>query len=101
MADHQAAGIIEAALQAGMPVGVDKNGLVVVASNCFKIGMVNIGKGLQYGTSTQATDPTATFAIPLIEKALAGQTNSEAVADGGIADHQGQPRQVPGLCSAA
>ena len=73
MADHQAAGIIEAAQQAGMPVGVDKNGLVVVASNCFQIGMVNIGKGLQYGTSTQATEPTAMFAIPLIEKALAGQ----------------------------
>ena len=73
MADHQAAGIIEAALQAGMPVGVDKNGLVVVGSNCFQIGMVNIGKGLQYGTSTQATEPTARFAIPLIEKALAGQ----------------------------
>ena len=74
MADHQAAGIIEAAQQAGIPVGVDKNGLVVVASNCFQIGMVNIGNGLQYGTSTQAAEPTATFAIPLIEKALAGQT---------------------------
>ena len=73
MADHQAAGIIEAAQQAGMPVGVDKNGLVVVGSNCFQIGMVNVGKGLMYGTSTQATEPTAMFAIPLIEKALAGQ----------------------------
>jgi ABC-type sugar transport system substrate-binding protein len=74
MADHQAAGIIEAAQQAGMPVGVDNKGLVVVGSNCFRIGMVNIGKGLMYGTSTQATEPTATFAIPLIEKVLAGQT---------------------------
>lgn len=46
----------------------------MVASNCFQIGMVNIGKGLQYSTSTQAADPTAAFAIPLIEKALAGQT---------------------------
>ena len=73
MADHQAAGIIEAAQQAGMPVGVDKNGLVVVASNCFKIGMVNVGKGLQYGSATQATEPTAMFALPLMEKALAGQ----------------------------
>jgi ABC-type sugar transport system substrate-binding protein len=73
MADHMAAGIIEAAQQAGIPVGVDNNGLVVVASNCFEIGMVNIGKGLQYGTSTQAADPTAAFAIPLIEKALAGE----------------------------
>jgi ABC-type sugar transport system substrate-binding protein len=74
MADHMAAGIIQAAQQAGLPVGVGKkNGLVVVASNCFKIGMVNIGNGLQYGTSTQAPHPTALFAVPLLEKALAGQ----------------------------
>jgi ABC-type sugar transport system substrate-binding protein len=73
MADHMAAGIIEAAQQAGVPVGVDKNGLVVVASNCFKIGTVNIGNGLQYGTATQAADPTAALILPLLEKALAGQ----------------------------
>lgn len=73
MADHQAAGIIEAAQQAGIPVGVDKNGLVVVGSNCFKIGMINIAKGLEYGTATQAAHPTALFVIPLLEKALAGE----------------------------
>jgi ABC-type sugar transport system substrate-binding protein len=73
MADHQAAGIIEAAQQAGIPVGVDKNGLVVVASNCFKIGTINIDKGLQYGSATQAAEPTAEFVLPLLEKALAGQ----------------------------
>src|SRR6201999_549699 len=69
MADHMAAGIIEAAQQAGIPVGVDKNGLVVVASNCFKIGTVNVGNGLQYGSATQAADPTALFVLPLLEKA--------------------------------
>lgn len=73
MADHMAAGIIEAAQQAGVPVGVDKNGLVVVASNCFKIGTINIDNGLQYGSSTQAADPTAAFVLPLLEKALAGE----------------------------
>jgi ABC-type sugar transport system substrate-binding protein len=73
MADHMAAGIIEAAQQAGIPVGVDKNGLVVVASNCFKIGTVNIGNGLQYGTATQAAHPTGLFVLPLLEKALVGQ----------------------------
>jgi len=73
MADHMAAGIIQAAQQAGIPVGLEKDSLVVVASNCFEIGMVNIGKGLQYGTSTQAPNPTALFAIPLLEKALVGQ----------------------------
>lgn len=73
MADHMAAGAIEAAKQAGIPVGVDKKGLVVVASNCFKIGTVNIENGLEYGTATQAAHPTALFVIPLLEKALAGQ----------------------------
>ena len=74
MADHMAAGIIQAAQQAGIPVGVDKNGLVVTASNCFEIGMVNIGNGLQYGTATQAPEPTAMFAVPLLEQLLAGKT---------------------------
>lgn len=73
MADHMAAGIIQAAQQAGMPVGVDNKGLVVVASNCFEIGMVNIANGTQYGTATEAPVPTAQFAIPLVEKVLAGQ----------------------------
>ena len=74
MADHMAAGIIQAAQQAGIPVGIEKNGLIVTASNCFAIGMVNIGNGLQYGTATQAPEPTALFAIPLLEQVLAGQT---------------------------
>jgi ABC-type sugar transport system substrate-binding protein len=73
MADHMAAGIIQAAQQAGLPVGVDNKGLIVTASNCFAIGMDNIGNGTQYGTATQAPAPTATFAVPLIEKALAGK----------------------------
>jgi ABC-type sugar transport system substrate-binding protein len=74
MADHMAAGIIQAAQQAGLPVGVDKKGLVVTASNCFAIGMVNIANGTQYGTATQAPEPTAAFAVPLIEQALAGKS---------------------------
>jgi ABC-type sugar transport system substrate-binding protein len=73
MADQQAAGIIQSAEQAGIPVGVDKKGLVVVASNCFKIGMTNIGKGLQYGTSSQAAYKVADFTTPIIEKFLEGQ----------------------------
>ena len=73
MADHQAAAIIQAAQQAGLPVGLDKKGLIVTGSNCFEIGMVNISNGLQYGTSTQAMGPTATFATPLIEQALVGK----------------------------
>lgn len=77
MADHQAAGIIQAAQQAGLPVGLDKKGLIVTASNCFAIGMVNIANGSQYGTATQAPEPTAAFAVPLIEQVLAGKKISK------------------------
>jgi ABC-type sugar transport system substrate-binding protein len=73
MADQQAGGIIQSAQQAGLPVGVAKKGLVVVASNCFKIGMNNIAKGLQYGTSSQAAYKVADFTTPLIEKYLEGE----------------------------
>lgn len=38
MADNQAVGIIQAAQQAGMPVGVKDNGLVVTGSNCSLAG---------------------------------------------------------------
>jgi ABC-type sugar transport system substrate-binding protein len=73
MADQQAGGIIQSAQQAGIPVGVDKKGLIVVGSNCFKIGMDNIAKGLEYGTSTQAAHEVADFASPLIVKFLMGE----------------------------
>jgi ribose transport system substrate-binding protein len=73
MADQQAAGIIQAAQQAGLKVGAADKGLIVVGSNCFKIGMDNIEKGLQYGTSPQAAAAGADFTLPLIEKFLTGE----------------------------
>jgi ribose transport system substrate-binding protein len=71
MADQMAAGIIQAAKQAGITVGADKKGLVVVGSNCFKIGMQNIANGDEYGTSTQAAGQLEAFALPLIKQFLA------------------------------
>jgi ABC-type sugar transport system substrate-binding protein len=96
MADHMAAGIIEAAQQAGIPVGVDKNGLVVVASNCFKIGTVNVGNGLQYGSATQAGSDRGVRPSTLGEGDRRSG-DSEAVADDRREDHQGHPREVPGM----
>ncbi len=92
MADHMAAGIIEAAQQAGIPVGVDKNGLVVVASNCFKIGTVNVANGLQYGSATQAAHPTATVRSSSVGEGARWTRDSEALAGDRRADHQGNPR---------
>ncbi len=69
MADYMAAGIIQAADQAGIPVGVGKkNGLIVTGSNCFKVGIDAIKAGTQYGTSTQAPGPEGAFVVETMEK---------------------------------
>lgn len=73
MADQMAAGIIQSAEQAGLPVGVENNGLIVVGSNCFKIGMENIEKGKEYGTSTQAVYVEVGFYIPYLIEFLEGK----------------------------
>ena len=51
MADYMAIPIIEAAKQAGIPVGAD--GLVVTSSNCFASGIKSIEAGELYGTATE------------------------------------------------
>lgn len=53
MADNQAVGIIQAAQQAGMKVGVKSKGLVVVGMNCLSVGVKAMEQGLEYGTGTQ------------------------------------------------
>src|SRR6185437_5142304 len=53
MADYMAVPIVTAAKQAGITVGVGKNGLIVTGSNCFKIGIDAIKAGELYGTATE------------------------------------------------
>src|SRR6201999_1765251 len=45
MADYMAVPIVTAAHQAGIPVGVKNNGLIVTGGNCFKDGIESIGAG--------------------------------------------------------
>ena len=52
MADYMALPIIQAAKQAGCPVG-GKHGLVVTSSNCFKAGIQAIQAGQLYGSATE------------------------------------------------
>ncbi|MBD8605533.1 sugar ABC transporter substrate-binding protein [Aeromicrobium sp. CFBP 8757] len=73
MADYQANAIIQSAEQAGIPVGVDKKGLIVSGSNCFKVGIDNIKNGLQYGTATQAPDAEGDFVVEYTTKFLEGE----------------------------
>jgi ABC-type sugar transport system substrate-binding protein len=66
MADYMALPIIQAAKQAGFPIG-GKDGLIVTSSNCFKAGIDSIKAGELYGTATE--DPgtiakqTADYAV--------------------------------------
>jgi ABC-type sugar transport system substrate-binding protein len=52
MADYMALPIIQAAKQAGFPIG-GKDGLIVTSSNCFKAGIDAIKAGELYGTATE------------------------------------------------
>ncbi len=74
MADYQANAIIQAAQQAGLPVGVDNKGLIVTGSNCFKVGIDNIKAGVQYGTGTQAPDVEGKAVAYWATQFLSGQS---------------------------
>lgn len=53
MADNQATGAIQAVQSARLKLGVADKGIVVVASNCMKDGVVHIKSGEQFATATQ------------------------------------------------
>jgi ABC-type sugar transport system substrate-binding protein len=54
MADYQAAGIIQAADQLGIPTGAKANSLVVTGSNCTPTGMPLMQQGKLWGNATQS-----------------------------------------------
>lgn len=71
MADYQAVPIVQAAKQAGIPVGAAKKGLIVTGSNCNKAGIEAVRSGDMFGTATE--DPvnqgrdTAEWAVKFLE----------------------------------
>jgi ABC-type sugar transport system substrate-binding protein len=74
MADYMANAIIQSAEQAGLPVGVADNGLIVTGSNCFKVGVDNIRAGKQYGTATQTPSSEGEYLVEHVLKFLKGET---------------------------
>ena len=66
MADNQATGAINAVESAGVKLGVADKGIVVVASNCMKDGIVHIRSGEQFGTATQIPTEEGEFAAKKI-----------------------------------
>jgi ABC-type sugar transport system substrate-binding protein len=73
MADNQATGVIRAIDSAGLKLGVANKGIVVVASNCMKDGMIHIKSGEQYSTATQIPTEEAEVAA----KKVAAYFNGE------------------------
>lgn len=73
MADYMAVPIITAAKQAGIPLGVKNNGLIVTGSNCFKIGIEAIEAGEMYGTATEDPGTIAKQSAAYAIKLLAGE----------------------------
>jgi ABC-type sugar transport system substrate-binding protein len=66
MADNQATGVIQAIESAGLKTGVADKGIVVVASNCMKDGIIHIKSGEQYSTATQIPTEEAAVAATKI-----------------------------------
>jgi ribose transport system substrate-binding protein len=71
MADYMALPIIQAAKQAGFPIG-GKDGLLVTSSNCFKAGIESIKAGELYGTATEDPGTIAKQAAEYTKKFFDG-----------------------------
>jgi ABC-type sugar transport system substrate-binding protein len=71
MADYMAVPIVTAAKQAGIPVGVKNDGLIVTGGNCFKVGIESIEAGEMYGTATEdpgtIAEQVSEYAIKMLE----------------------------------
>jgi ABC-type sugar transport system substrate-binding protein len=72
MADYMALPIVQAAKQAGFPVG-GKDGLVVTSSNCFKAGIDAIKAGELYGTATEDPGTIAEQSADYVTRYLGGK----------------------------
>jgi len=73
MADNQATGAIQAVESAGLPLGVGNKGIVVVASNCMKDGILHINSGQQYSTATQIPTEEAEVAAKKVGGYFGGE----------------------------
>jgi ribose transport system substrate-binding protein len=73
MADNQATGAIQAIESAGLKAGVADKGIVVVASNCMKDGVLHIRSGQQFGTATQIPTEEAEFAVKRVTAYFNGE----------------------------
>lgn len=74
MADNQAGAIVQAAEDAGIKLGTGKDELVVVGSNCMKVGIDHIKSGKMYSTGTQLPTVTGRRTAELMADFFNGKT---------------------------
>jgi ABC-type sugar transport system substrate-binding protein len=101
MADYQAVPIVTAAKQAGIPIGVKHNGLVITGSNCFKVGINAIKAGEMFGTATE--DP-GTISLQAAQYGTALLEGKKVPVTETVTEHRVDPRtlaQYEAQCSKA
>ena len=94
MADNQATGAIRAIESAGLKLGVANKGIVVVASNCMKDGVVNIRSRPAVRHSDANSDRRGRGRGQEDRRAFQRREAEEIRARPGVRDHQGEPRSI-------
>ncbi|HEY8583705.1 MAG TPA: sugar ABC transporter substrate-binding protein [Capillimicrobium sp.] len=79
MADYMAVPIVTAAKQAGIPVGLENDGLIITGGNCFKVGIEAIDSGEMYGTATEDPGTLANEVSAYATKLLSGEEVEQTV----------------------
>lgn len=79
MADYMAAGIIQAADQAGISTGVSPGDVVVTASNCTPTGIPLMEAGKLWGNATQSPIQESDTAFDAISRFLSGETVEKTI----------------------
>jgi ABC-type sugar transport system substrate-binding protein len=100
MADYQAAGIIQAAQQLGIPTGVNgAQSLVVTGSNCTPTGYPLLASGKLYGDATQSPIHESNTAYTHVAAFLNGQKQPHMVVDKEIRFTTANYKDFEQLCS--
>jgi ABC-type sugar transport system substrate-binding protein len=73
MADNMAHGVIRAAEAAKIPLGNKPGQLLVISSNCLRMGIDNIKSGKQYSTGSQVPVRTGNRAAEMLVDHFAGK----------------------------
>lgn len=99
MADYQAAGIIQAAQQLGIPTGVAHGDLVVTGSNCTPTGYAQMQAGKLWGDATQSPIHESTTAAEHIAAFLNGKKQPHTIIDQEQRFTLDNYKQFASLCS--